>query len=107
MSLRQSADASEFHRRGDVSILRLAEDSDYRAHQTAIGVEDFQQYSRPTGVGRRVDVYSDTADARWVVFRSRRSTSPVTIPAASRSESRQFDDGTQACAAFIQAETDS
>ena len=35
---------SEFHRSGDVSILHLAEDPDYREHQSAFGVEDIQRY---------------------------------------------------------------
>ena len=35
---------SEFHQRGDVSILHLAEISDYRAHQTILSVQVFYQY---------------------------------------------------------------
>jgi hypothetical protein len=51
--------SSEFHRRGDVSILHLAEDSDYRAHQTAISVEDIQRYlqAHPEFVGEAVPAF--------------------------------------------------
>ena len=99
---------SEFHRRGDVSILRLAEDSDYRAHQTAIGVEDFRQYlqAHPELVGEWY-VYSDNkrTSSGWYFDHATRR---VGYYSGSRREREQtFDDVTQACAAFIKHEIDS
>lgn len=99
---------SEFHRRGDVSILRLVEDSDYRAHQNVISVADFQKHLQ-THPELIVDwyVYSDNkrTTSGWYFDYAARQ---VGYHSGSRPERQQtFDDVTQACAAFIKYEMDS
>jgi hypothetical protein len=100
--------SSDFHRRSDVSILRLAEESDYRAHQTAIAVEDLQQYlqAHQELVGEWY-VYSDNkrTSSGWYFDHAARR---VGYYSGTRREREQtFDDVTQACAVFIKHEIDS
>jgi hypothetical protein len=98
----------EYHRRGDVSILRLAEESDYRAHRTAIGVEHIQRYleSHPELVGEWY-VYSDNkrTSTGWYFDHAGRRVGYFS--GSRREHERTFDDATQACAAFIKHEMDS
>lgn len=99
---------SEFHQRGDVSVVRLVEESGYRIHRVAIAVDDLERYlrARPELV-QDWDVYSasNRKGSGWYFDRAARS---VGCYRDNRRQHEQvFDDAAQACATFIKREIDS
>jgi hypothetical protein len=99
---------AEFYRRGNVSMLGLVEESNYRAHQSLIGIEDIFRYlqghSNLVDEWRRYSEDKRTGTGWYFDYATRR----VGYFSGSCCEREQiFDDVTKTCAVFIKHELDS
>ena len=100
---------SDFHRRGDVSVVYLLEESGYDTVRDAVTVPIIQEHlqAHPD----LIDVWAGySADKRcssgWF-FDDTRSTTGHYSSSAGRSQEQVFIERSQACAEFIKLELDS
>ena len=100
---------ADFHRRGDVSVLYLLEESGYDTVRDAVTVAIIQQHlqAHPD----LIDVWAGYSDDKrcssgWF-FDDRRYTTGHYSSSAGRSQEQVFTERSQACAEFIKHELES
>ena len=100
---------SDFHRRGDVSVVRLLQDSAYEAVRDAIGVPVIRQHleTHPHLIDAWADYSNDKrCSSGWYFDDSRYSTGHFSS-AAGRTREQIFSERSEGCAEFIKHELDS
>ena len=100
---------ADFHRRGDVSVVRLLEKSGYDAMRDAITVSLVQQHlqAHPHLIDDWAGYSEDKRCSSGWFFDDRRYTTGHYSSSAGRSREQIFSERSQACAEFIKHELDS
>ena len=100
---------ADFQRRGNVSVIRLLEDSGYRAFRDAIGVAEIQQHlqTHPDLIDDWSGYSSDKRCSSGWLFDDNRSSIRHYSSGKGRSREQTFGERSRACAEFIKRELDS
>jgi hypothetical protein len=99
----------DFHRRGDVSVVRLLEESGYATFRDAVVIAEIRQHleAHPDLISSWAGYSEDKrCSSGWYFDDSRYSTGHFSSD-AGRSRELVFGERSQACAEFIKHEIDS
>jgi hypothetical protein len=100
---------AEFHKRGDVSILKLLKESGYPEHASSIDIQHIQKYliAHPDLVSNW-SAYSEDkrTDKGWYFDQEARRVGYYSVGFGCEQQ-QIFDDVMEACATFIKRELDS
>jgi hypothetical protein len=99
----------DFHRRGDVSVVRLLEESGYEASRDAIGVAEIRQHleAHPRLISSWAGYSDDQRCSSGWYFDDSRCSIGYFSSSAGTSREQVFGERSQACAEFIKHEVDS